>query len=72
MKPAKFRDVDRFLRKLGYELDRVDGSHHIYDKPGSPSGISVPKDSSGEVSPGVMRNVLRALGLREADFKRLK
>ena len=34
--------------------------------------ISIPKDSSGEVSPGVLRNVLRTLGLREADFKRLK
>lgn len=33
MRAAKFRDVDRVLRKLGYRPVRTTGSHIMYSKP---------------------------------------
>jgi predicted RNA binding protein YcfA (HicA-like mRNA interferase family) len=36
------KDAIRALRKLGFRLDRVEGSHHMLIKDGHPSSIPVP------------------------------
>ena len=36
-----FRDLQRLLEKLGFQLDRVSGSHHIYVHPSLPRPISL-------------------------------
>ena len=30
---VSFRDLEKLLRMMGYELDRQDGSHKVYVKP---------------------------------------
>lgn len=52
---TSFDDLDTLLRLLGYELRRVNGSHHIYSKKGFPPinvtrhGAQVHKDAVDEV-----------------------
>ncbi len=33
---SKFKDVKKQLESKGYYLDRINGSHHIFTKPGAP------------------------------------
>ena len=36
-----FRDLQRLLEKLGFRLDRVSGSHHIYIRTGVTRPINI-------------------------------
>jgi predicted RNA binding protein YcfA (HicA-like mRNA interferase family) len=36
-----FRDLQRLLRELGFRLDRVNGSHHIYLHPQVPRPLNI-------------------------------
>jgi predicted RNA binding protein YcfA (HicA-like mRNA interferase family) len=36
-----FRDLERVLRKLGFELARTRGSHHIYRHPKVPRHLNI-------------------------------
>lgn len=72
MKPARFRDVERVLKALGYNLVRTRGSHYMYGKGRGERTIPVPRHSSGMVAAGVLRSILDALGIDEQDFNRLK
>ena len=36
-----FRDLQHLLSRLGFELDRVSGSHHIYVHPKVPRPLNV-------------------------------
>jgi predicted RNA binding protein YcfA (HicA-like mRNA interferase family) len=42
MKPLSGKEFARLLEKNGWSLQRVQGSHHIFAKPGSRVRISVP------------------------------
>lgn len=50
-----FRDVARLLRHAGYELVRVSGSHHLFEKSGAPL-LSIPVHR-GKVKPFYVRQV---------------
>lgn len=38
---VNFRDLQRLLRELGFHLDRVSGSHHIYRHPKASRPLNV-------------------------------
>ncbi len=38
---VKFRDFQRLLVKLGFHLDRIRGSHHIYTHPRVTRALSI-------------------------------
>jgi len=42
MKAISGKDLARLLERRGWELLRVNGSHHIYGKQGSVVSLSVP------------------------------
>ena len=42
MKPLSGRQFCRLLERNGWSLLRIDGSHHVYGKPGHRARISVP------------------------------
>ena len=59
MKPIKYRDAEKIVKKNGYALDRINGDHAIYCKPGR--SLSLPKKS--EISAGVWRNLLKLMAV---------
>ena len=51
------------LRRHGWRLDRVRGSHHIMAKPGRHEIIAVPVHGNTPVKPGLLLAILRVAGV---------
>lgn len=61
----RFSDLERLLRALGFVLDRIAGSHHIYVHAETGSIISL-QPKGGEVKPYQLRqarDMILGLGL---------
>ncbi len=50
-----FRDIEKLLKQAGYRLARVNGSHHIFTKPGR-QPVSIPVHR-GKVKPFYVRQI---------------
>ena len=55
--------VIRALRKAGWQLDRVRGSHHIFRHPGR-AGTVVVQHPRKDIPIGTLRQIERQAGLR--------
>ena len=64
MKPVSGKEFCRVLEKNGWTLQRVQGSHHIYAKPGSAVRISVPVHRSRTLKTGLQRFLSKLAGLQ--------
>ena len=66
--PVKHKLLARVFELDGYTLDRVEGSHHIYRKPGSPRPVVIPYHGK-DVRPWVIiKNMQTAQMSRERYF----
>lgn len=61
---AKFAKT---LEKHGWELLRINGSHHIYGKPGQVERISIPIHGNQPLKVGLLQHLLKVAGLNEDD-----
>lgn len=66
---VRFKDAQRLVEALGFELDRVQGSHHIYRHPMIAQRINL-QARGGEAKPYQLRQLLElmeryAVGLKE-------
>lgn len=66
-----FADARRLAEALGFELDRVRGSHHIFRHPGTGMRLNL-QASGGQAKPYQLRQLLdlverHALRLKEDD-----
>lgn len=61
------KQVVRALLNLGFEVDRVVGSHHIMVKAGMPS-IPVPVHGSRALPTGTVGNIIRMAGVTKKKF----
>ncbi|HZP76056.1 MAG TPA: type II toxin-antitoxin system HicA family toxin [Pseudolabrys sp.] len=69
---ASGKDVLRALRKAGFVVDRVAGSHHVLIFPGDPTRtVTVPVHSARDLKPGTLRSIIRQAGLSVDDFVEL-
>lgn len=59
-RPVRFGEVRKLLKAAGYELVRISGSHHIFDRPGGPL-VSIPVHK-GKVKPFYVREVQKLTG----------
>lgn len=64
------RDVIVAFERLGFLLDRIEGSHHVLKKPGHRYLLSVPVHSGRAVKRGTLRR-LRDAGTTEEQFAAL-
>jgi predicted RNA binding protein YcfA (HicA-like mRNA interferase family) len=58
----------RLLEIKGWELKRVNGSHHIYAKPGSILRISVPVHGDNALKTGLQKQVMKMADIDEAEL----
>jgi len=68
MKSVSGAEFAKLLKKHGWELMRVNGSHHIYGKTGNIERISLPIHGNQSLKIGLLRHLLRIAGLRESDL----
>lgn len=63
MKPISGPEFAKLLRKRGWVLSRVEGSHHIFEKPGEVSPVSVPFHGSKALRVGTQLALMRQTGI---------
>jgi len=61
------KQVVNALRKLGFTVVRIHGSHHMMKKAGSPL-IPVPVHRNEPIATGTLRNIIRMAGLTAEEF----
>jgi len=59
MKNISGKDFCKILEKNGWQLKRINGSHHIYMKTGSISRISVPVHANKPLKIGLLNSILK-------------
>lgn len=62
------KDLARVLEQHSWTLMRINGSHHIYGKPGSVVRLSVPVHGSQLLKVGLFRHLLKLAELSEDDL----
>ena len=62
--------VVKALERAGFEVARINGSHHIMSHPDGRT-VSVPVHLGRDMPKGTLRNVLAIVGLTGDDFREL-
>jgi predicted RNA binding protein YcfA (HicA-like mRNA interferase family) len=65
MKSISGKAFAKVLEQRGWELIRVQGSHHIYYKPGETTRISVPIHGNKDLKIGLLKHFMKQAGLSE-------
>jgi predicted RNA binding protein YcfA (HicA-like mRNA interferase family) len=62
------RDFARLVEERGWRLLRVNGSHHIYGKPGSVIRLSIPIHGNKPLKTGLMRHLAKVAEITDEDL----
>lgn len=68
MRSISGKDFAKVLEQNGWVLLRIQGSHHIYGKPGVSDRISVPIHGNKSLKTGLLRHFLKVARLSD-DFQ---
>ncbi len=68
MKPVSGKRMVQILKKRGWTLQRVKGSHHYFAHPASTTPVSVPVHGSKILKPKTQRSIMKATGLTDDDL----
>ena len=63
MKAISGKELARLLEKRGWQLARIKGSHHVYNKDGHPARISVPIHGNKTLKRGLQRHLMKVAGI---------
>ena len=61
MKPLTAREVERILRRNGFELARIHGSHHIWIRDGR--AVPVPHHGNAPIKQGTLLAIFNGAGI---------
>ncbi len=68
MKTTSGKEFAKLLEKRGWELKRINGSHHIYAKFGNPARISVPIHSNTPLKIGLLKHLMKIANINENEL----
>ena len=68
MKAVSGKKFAKLLEKHGWQLARVNGSHHVYTKLGNPARISVPIHGNKSLKIGLQRHMMKVAGIQENEL----
>jgi len=68
MRSVSGKEFAKVLERHGWSLLRVQGSHHIYGKPGSEVRLSVPVHGNQALKIGLLRHLMKMAVLSENDL----
>jgi predicted RNA binding protein YcfA (HicA-like mRNA interferase family) len=63
------REFARLLERRGWQLLRINGSHHIYGKPDSSIRLSVPIHGNRPLKTGLLRHLAKLAEIPDADMR---
>jgi len=58
----------RLLEDRGWELKRINGSHHIFSKAGVTARISVPVHGHKALKSGLQKHLMKIAGIDETEL----
>ncbi|WP_334110526.1 type II toxin-antitoxin system HicA family toxin [Thermodesulfitimonas autotrophica] len=64
----KAKEVTAALRKTGFEIDHVTGSHYILRHPDGRRAV-VPYHGNRDIKQAVLRSIIRQIGITPEEFK---
>jgi predicted RNA binding protein YcfA (HicA-like mRNA interferase family) len=62
------KEAVRALQKLGFRLDRIEGSHHMLVKDGHPNTVVVPVHASRQLPKGTLASIIRISRVTRKEF----
>jgi predicted RNA binding protein YcfA (HicA-like mRNA interferase family) len=69
---ANARQVLAALRRAGFVVNRIVGSHHVLTHPADPTRtVTVPFHGARSLKPGTLRSIIRQAGLTVDEFREL-
>ena len=68
MKPISGKKFAKILERNGWQLLRIQGSHHIYGKAGIDIRLSVPVHKNQDLKLGLQNHLMKVAALTEADL----
>lgn len=68
MKSVSGKEFAIIIVKKGWELKRINGSHHIFTMEGRIERISVPIHGNKTLKTGLLKHLMKIAGLTENDF----
>ncbi len=68
MKSISGRDFARLLQRKGWQLARINGSHHIFTYPGRRERLVVPIHGNQSLKIGLLRNQMKIAGIEEHEL----
>lgn len=68
MKQISGKELIRILTRHGWQLVRVNGSHHILTKPGHRERLVIPVHGNQPLKLGLLKYQIKLAGLTEADL----
>lgn len=68
MKQVSGRELARLVQKRGWQLARVNGSHHVFTLAGRRERIVIPIHGNQPLKTGLLRSLMKIAGLAESDL----
>jgi predicted RNA binding protein YcfA (HicA-like mRNA interferase family) len=69
---ANARQVIAALRRAGFKVDRISGSHHMMVHATDPKlAVTVPFHGARNIKPGTLHSIIRLSGLTVDEFRKL-
>lgn len=68
MKSLSGKDLARLLERNGWQLLRIQGSHHICGKPNNVVRLSIPIHGNKPLKSGLQKHLLKSAGIPEEEL----
>ena len=68
MKSLTGKEFIKLLKKKGWELARIRGSHHVYTKPGKIERISVPVHGNKPLKKGLQNFLMKIAEISDVEL----
>jgi len=68
MKAISGKRLAKLLKEKGWELARINGSHHIYTKENHPARITVPIHGNQSLKMGLQKNLMKLANIKELEL----
>jgi len=68
LKAVSGKHFCKLVENKGWELKRINGSHHIYAKAGKNARISIPVHGNMPLKIGLQRHLMMAAGIEEDEL----
>lgn len=68
MRNISGKEFARILEKKGWELKRINGSHHIYVKEGTPVRLSLPIHGNKPLKKGLLNHLMKIAEINQNEI----